>query len=218
MASPAGELAEVPPIARVKRSRLAVALAVTVAALPVLVLDNLPSTAQAEQVEVAAVGSAAVGASSSTTSALSSSTTGAPAATVEVTSTEAPTTTAAPPTTQAPTTTVVAVKAAKAPAPAPTTTTTAPPPPPAPKAYGDPEDPATWDRLAQCEADGNWALDSGNGYYGGLQFSPATWEEVGGTGYPHQASREEQIKRGKILQSRYGWGQWPYCSSQLGYR
>ncbi|QGA08964.1 DUF348 domain-containing protein [Nocardioides sp. dk884] len=75
-----------------------------------------------------------------------------------------------------------------------------------------------WDRLAQCESGGNWATNTGNGYYGGLQFSAATWASVGGTGLPHQHSREEQIKRGQILQSRAGWGQWPHCSSQLGLR
>jgi hypothetical protein len=108
------------------------------------------------------------------------------------------------------------------PAPAPTTTTAPPAPPttaaPAPRSAGDPDDPATWDRLAQCESGGNWQLSSGNGYYGGLQFSLATWRDVGGAGYPHEASRDEQIRRGKMLQARYGWGQWPYCSRQLGYR
>ena len=74
-----------------------------------------------------------------------------------------------------------------------------------------------WDRMAQCESGGNWAMNSGNGYYGGLQFSLATWRNVGGTGYPHQASRAEQIKRGQILQARAGWGQWPHCARQLGY-
>jgi resuscitation-promoting factor RpfB len=75
-----------------------------------------------------------------------------------------------------------------------------------------------WDRLAQCESGGNWAINTGNGYYGGLQFSASTWRSVGGTGLPHQHSREEQIKRGKILQARAGWGQWPHCSSRLGLR
>ncbi|MGN0064804.1 MAG: transglycosylase family protein [Nocardioides sp.] len=73
-----------------------------------------------------------------------------------------------------------------------------------------------WDRLAQCESGGNWATNTGNGYYGGLQFSASTWAAVGGTGLPHQHSREEQIKRGQILQARAGWGQWPHCASQLG--
>jgi uncharacterized protein YabE (DUF348 family) len=75
-----------------------------------------------------------------------------------------------------------------------------------------------WDRLAECESGGNWATNTGNGYYGGLQFSAATWQAVGGSGLPHQHSREEQIHRGQILQAQSGWGQWPHCSSQLGLR
>ena len=89
-----------------------------------------------------------------------------------------------------------------------------------------PEEPAAnfasggtvWDSLAQCESGGNWAINTGNGYYGGLQFSAATWRSVGGSGLPHQHSREEQIKRGQILQARAGWGQWPSCSAKLGLR
>ncbi len=75
-----------------------------------------------------------------------------------------------------------------------------------------------WDDLAECESGGNWSINTGNGYYGGLQFHIDTWRSVGGSGYPHQHSREEQIKRGKILQERAGWGQWPHCSRQLGLR
>jgi resuscitation-promoting factor RpfB len=55
-------------------------------------------------------------------------------------------------------------------------------------------------------------------YYGGLQFLPSTWRSVGGSGMPHHASKAEQIKRGKILQQRSGWGQWPACSRKLGLR
>lgn len=77
---------------------------------------------------------------------------------------------------------------------------------------------SVWDRLAQCESGGNWATNTGNGYYGGLQFSASTWQAVGGTGLPSQHSREEQINRGQILQARAGWGQWPHCSAQLGLR
>lgn len=77
---------------------------------------------------------------------------------------------------------------------------------------------SVWDRLAGCESGGNWSINTGNGYYGGLQFSLATWRAVGGTGYPHQHSREEQIKRGQILQARSGWGQWPACTLKLGLR
>jgi hypothetical protein len=65
-----------------------------------------------------------------------------------------------------------------------------------------------WDAVAACESGGNWSTNTGNGYYGGLQFSAATWHSVGGTGLPSDHSREEQIKRAKILQARSGWGQW----------
>lgn len=75
-----------------------------------------------------------------------------------------------------------------------------------------------WDRLAKCESGGNWKINTRNGYYGGLQFSAGTWRSVGGTGLPHQHSREEQIKRGKILQQRAGWDQWPSCTRKLGLR
>lgn len=75
-----------------------------------------------------------------------------------------------------------------------------------------------WDRLAQCESGGNWHANTGNGYYGGLQFSPSSWAAVGGAGYPHEASREEQIQRGQQLQAIQGWGAWPSCSRQLGLR
>lgn len=75
-----------------------------------------------------------------------------------------------------------------------------------------------WDRLAKCESGGNWAINTGNGYYGGLQFSLASWRGVGGSGYPHQASREEQISRAEALKSKQGWGAWPACSSKLGLR
>ncbi len=79
-------------------------------------------------------------------------------------------------------------------------------------------DGSVWDRLAACESGGNWAINTGNGYYGGVQFSLATWRGVGGSGYPHQNSREEQIKRAEILLARSGWGQWPECSRKLGLR
>lgn len=77
---------------------------------------------------------------------------------------------------------------------------------------------SVWDQLAACESGGNWSINTSNGYYGGLQFSAATWRAVGGQGLPHQNSREEQINRGKILQARSGWGQWPACTSRLGLR
>jgi uncharacterized protein YabE (DUF348 family) len=69
-------------------------------------------------------------------------------------------------------------------------------------------DGSVWDKIAKCESGGNWATNTGNGYYGGLQFSAATWQSVGGTGVASDHSREEQIKRAVILQKRSGWGQW----------
>ncbi|MGJ9411364.1 transglycosylase family protein [Aeromicrobium sp. CF4.19] len=78
------------------------------------------------------------------------------------------------------------------------------------------EDGSVWDRLAQCESGGNWSANTGNGYYGGVQFSPQTWTSIGGPGLPHENSREVQIKYGKILQQQSGWGQWPACAAKLG--
>ncbi|MGH9112431.1 MAG: transglycosylase family protein [Acidimicrobiales bacterium] len=131
---------------------------------------------------------------------------------MRTTTTAPPTTTTAPPTTTT----------------APPTTTTEPPPPPTTAApvepppssggLGDPNNYATWDALAQCEAGGNWSINTGNGYYGGLQFSLGSWQGVGGTGYPHEHSRETQIAMGQRLQASSGWGAWPACSSKLGYR
>ncbi len=77
-------------------------------------------------------------------------------------------------------------------------------------------DGSVWDRLAQCESGGNWAANTGNGYYGGVQFSPTTWSSLGAPGLPHQASREVQIKYASMLQQRSGWGQWPSCAAKLG--
>ncbi|MCA9348365.1 transglycosylase family protein [Candidatus Saccharibacteria bacterium] len=77
---------------------------------------------------------------------------------------------------------------------------------------------SVWDALARCESGGNWQINTGNGYYGGLQFSAATWRAVGGTGLPHQHNREEQIARAEILLARSGWGQWPACTKKLGLR
>ena len=74
-----------------------------------------------------------------------------------------------------------------------------------------------WDQLAKCEAGGNWAINTGNGYYGGLQFDAQTWRAYGGTGLPHQNSREQQIAIAeKVVAARGGYGAWPGCSSKLG--
>ena len=110
---------------------------------------------------------------------------------------------------------------------APTIPPPPPPPPPAPptaqpvasgSGYNDPDNPAAWDRLAQCESSGNWAANTGNGYYGGIQFSLASWQGVGGSGRPDQASRSTQIAMAQRLWTQGGWGQWPSCSLKLGYR
>jgi LysM repeat protein len=77
-------------------------------------------------------------------------------------------------------------------------------------------DGSVWDRLAACESGGNWSINTGNGYYGGLQFSLSTWRAVGGVGLPSENSREEQIARAEILLARSGFGQWPACSAKLG--
>jgi hypothetical protein len=85
---------------------------------------------------------------------------------------------------------------------------------PAPPAVADG---SVWDRLAQCESGGNWAINTGNGYYGGLQFSPSTWRAYGGQGMPHQNSREQQIAIAeKVRAASGGFGAWPHCSSKLG--
>ena len=77
-------------------------------------------------------------------------------------------------------------------------------------------DGATWDALAQCESGGNWSIDTGNGYYGGLQFSLPTWQSHGGSGNPADASRAEQIRVAENVLATQGWGAWPSCSAQLG--
>lgn len=69
-----------------------------------------------------------------------------------------------------------------------------------------------WDRIAQCESGGNWHINTGNGYYGGLQFSLSTWRANGGVGYPHQASREQQIAVAeRVRKASGGYGAWPHC-------
>jgi hypothetical protein len=75
---------------------------------------------------------------------------------------------------------------------------------------------ANFERLAQCESGGRWNINTGNGYYGGLQFSAATWRSIGYGGLPHQHSKATQIQAGQKLQARSGWGQWPSCARKLG--
>jgi hypothetical protein len=133
------------------------------------------------------------------------------------------TTTTAPPTT----TTTAPPTTTTEPPPPPTTEppTTEPPPPteepPPPDSgggLGDPNSYATWDALAECESGGDWYINTGNGYYGGLQFSLGSWQAVGGTGYPHENSRETQITMGQRLYASSGWGAWPACTASLGWR
>lgn len=112
-----------------------------------------------------------------------------------------------PPAQVAPATPKSSAKVNNAPKPAPVSS--------APRAVADG---SVWDRLAQCESGGNWHINTGNGYYGGLQFTLGSWRGVGGSGLPSEASREEQIARAQILQSRQGWGAWPACTAKLGIR
>ncbi|MEX3565578.1 resuscitation-promoting factor Rpf [Micrococcus endophyticus] len=73
----------------------------------------------------------------------------------------------------------------------------------------------TWDAIAFCESTNRWDINTGNGFYGGLQFTLSSWQAVGGQGYPHHASKAEQIKRAEILQDLQGWGAWPKCAAGL---
>lgn len=75
-----------------------------------------------------------------------------------------------------------------------------------------------WDQLAQCESGGNWATNTGNGYYGGLQFSLSTWQSYGGSGLPSENSRETQIMIAERVRAADGGGysSWPACSQALG--
>jgi hypothetical protein len=102
----------------------------------------------------------------------------------------------------------------------------APPPPPAPVGF-DPNVPppppaqdappvhraytVNWDAIAQCESGGNWGISTGNGFSGGLQFTPSTWRANGGSGSPNGASREEQIRVAENVLHSQGIGAWPVC-------
>jgi hypothetical protein len=107
------------------------------------------------------------------------------------------------------------------------TTTTVAPPPPAPLPPPPPPPPpsppvasgSVWDQLAQCEAGGNWAINTGNGYHGGLQFHPQTWLGHGGgefAPYAYLATREQQIVVAERVLASQGWGAWPGCARKLG--
>jgi hypothetical protein len=90
--------------------------------------------------------------------------------------------------------------------------------PPAAQASNVPAGGTVWDRLAQCESGGNWSINTGNGFYGGLQFTQSSWRAAGGSGSPQNASRAEQIRVAERLQQMQGWGAWPTCSAKLGLR
>ncbi|MDR3659093.1 MAG: transglycosylase family protein [Mycobacterium sp.] len=80
---------------------------------------------------------------------------------------------------------------------------------------------AAWDALSHCEAGGNWAINTGNGFYGGVQFDQNTWERSGGLRYASRAdlaTREEQIAIAEVTRARQGWGAWPVCSGRIGAR
>jgi hypothetical protein len=81
--------------------------------------------------------------------------------------------------------------------------------------------PTVWDELAQCESRGDWHINTGNGYYGGLQFWQPTWEGFGGTEFAPRAdlaSREHQIVVAERVLAVQGWNAWPACSRKLGLR
>ena len=78
---------------------------------------------------------------------------------------------------------------------------------------------SAWDRLASCESGGNWSINTGNGYYGGVQFADGTWDGNGGERYASRAdlaSRVEQIIIAARVLDNSGWGPWPACSSRMG--
>lgn len=77
-------------------------------------------------------------------------------------------------------------------------------------------DSVNWDAIAECESGGDWSTNTGNGYSGGLQFSPSTWQAYGGSGDPSNASREEQIAVAERVLDGQGIGAWPVCGAQAG--
>jgi hypothetical protein len=71
-----------------------------------------------------------------------------------------------------------------------------------------------WDLVAQCESSGNWSTNTGNGYYGGLQFNPGTWKFYGGEAF---AGTADHAIAEKVLRAQ-GWKAWPTCSRKIGFR
>jgi len=81
--------------------------------------------------------------------------------------------------------------------------------------------PGPWERIARCESGGRWHINTGNGYFGGLQISGSTWRAYGGHHFaaiPSRASKGEQIRIGKRIRHGQGWGAWPVCSRRAGLR
>lgn len=77
----------------------------------------------------------------------------------------------------------------------------------------------TWERLAQCESGGDWNINTGNGFYGGLQFTKSTWKAYGGTKYASRADKATKMQQIAIAEKTLdgqGWGAWPACSRKLG--
>jgi len=75
-------------------------------------------------------------------------------------------------------------------------------------------DSVNWDAIAACESGGNWAISTGNGYYGDLQFTPSTWQANGGTEMSNQAPRAEQIRVAENVLRTQGIGAWPVCGQR----
>ncbi|HEV7195164.1 MAG TPA: transglycosylase family protein, partial [Pedococcus sp.] len=78
---------------------------------------------------------------------------------------------------------------------------------------------SVWDAVAACESSGNWAINTGNGFYGGLQFTPSTWSGFGGTAYAPRAdlaTRDQQIAIAQRVLASQGPGAWPVCSVRAG--
>jgi LysM repeat protein len=78
---------------------------------------------------------------------------------------------------------------------------------------------SVWDAIAACESGGNWAINTGNGFFGGLQFTQSTWAGYGGLSYAPRAdlaTREQQIAVASAVQAGQGWGAWPVCSAKAG--
>ena len=75
---------------------------------------------------------------------------------------------------------------------------------------------AQWDRVAKCESGGNWKINTGNGFYGGLQFTLQTWRAFGGKGMPHDAPKGTQIRIAEATLKGQGTGAWPVCGQFLG--